>query len=104
MGASVSWLSSLLWVKKEIRILILGLVRRPVARVFDVLPRDADEPFTQDNAGKTTLLYRLKVRHPNRPRCDVMLMRRHDLGRRGRHNHTHHRVQRRVRVVQESQL
>lgn len=29
MGNSVSWLSSLLWAKKEIRILILGLVRRP---------------------------------------------------------------------------
>lgn len=27
MGASVSWLSSMLWAKKEIRILILGLVR-----------------------------------------------------------------------------
>jgi len=26
MGASVSWLSGLLWSKKEIRILILGLV------------------------------------------------------------------------------
>lgn len=26
MGASVSWLSGLLWAKKEIRILILGLV------------------------------------------------------------------------------
>ncbi|TGO06885.1 hypothetical protein BTUL_0418g00020 [Botrytis tulipae] len=39
MGASVSWLSGMLFSKKEIRILILGL----------------------DNAGKTTLLYRLKV-------------------------------------------
>lgn len=27
MGQSVSWLSSLIWAKKEIRILILGLVR-----------------------------------------------------------------------------
>lgn len=27
MGQSMSWLSSLLWAKKEIRILILGLVR-----------------------------------------------------------------------------
>lgn len=27
MGASMSWLSNLLWAKKEIRILILGLVR-----------------------------------------------------------------------------
>ncbi|TGO57735.1 hypothetical protein BCON_0062g00030 [Botryotinia convoluta] len=39
MGASVSWLSGMLFSKKEIRILILGL----------------------DNAGKTTLLYRLKT-------------------------------------------
>jgi ADP-ribosylation factor-like protein 1 len=27
MGQSMSWVSSLLWAKKEIRILILGLVR-----------------------------------------------------------------------------
>ncbi|RKF81536.1 ADP-ribosylation factor-like protein 1 [Golovinomyces cichoracearum] len=39
MGGWYSKLSSLVWSKKEIRILILGL----------------------DNAGKTTLLYRLKV-------------------------------------------
>lgn len=35
MGNSVSWLSGLLWAKKEIRILILGLVcatsKRPIA-------------------------------------------------------------------------
>ncbi|KAH7038224.1 ADP-ribosylation factor family protein [Microdochium trichocladiopsis] len=39
MGQSMSWISNLLFSKKEIRILILGL----------------------DNAGKTTLLYRLKI-------------------------------------------
>jgi ADP-ribosylation factor-like protein 1 len=39
MGGSLSRLWSFFWTKKEIRILILGL----------------------DNAGKTTLLYRLKI-------------------------------------------
>jgi len=39
MGVGMSWFSNLVWPKKEIRILVLGL----------------------DNAGKTTLLYRLKI-------------------------------------------
>jgi hypothetical protein len=30
MGQSMSWISSLLWAKKEIRILILGLVCTPL--------------------------------------------------------------------------
>ncbi|PGG99621.1 hypothetical protein AJ79_08481 [Helicocarpus griseus UAMH5409] len=49
MGGSISRiLSGLFWTKKEIRILILGLVR-------------ANTPKLTDNAGKTTLLYRLKI-------------------------------------------
>ncbi|EQB47837.1 hypothetical protein CGLO_12991 [Colletotrichum gloeosporioides Cg-14] len=52
MGASMSWLSGLLWSKKEIRILILGLVCTHRTRAA------AD---AADNAGKTTLLYRLKI-------------------------------------------
>jgi ADP-ribosylation factor-like protein 1 len=58
MGASMSWLSGLLWAKKEIRILILGLVcATPPELLISELIRGV-----QDNAGKTTLLYRLKVR------------------------------------------
>jgi hypothetical protein len=62
MGASVSWLSGLLWAKKEIRILILGLV----CLVLQPLPSlgRLTNGELQDNAGKTTLLYRLKVCHP----------------------------------------
>jgi ADP-ribosylation factor-like protein 1 len=61
MGQSMSWLSSFLWTKKEIRILILGLVRDTAllgsrkARAYPCFG------YAQDNAGKTTLLYRLKI-------------------------------------------
>lgn len=34
MGQSMSWLSGLLWAKKEIRILILGLVRTDMLHDF----------------------------------------------------------------------
>jgi len=58
MGQSVSWLSGLLWAKKEIRILILGLVCG-----LPIIPTSSSLlTLAQDNAGKTTLLYRLKVR------------------------------------------
>ena len=56
MGASISKLfSSLVWAKKPVRILILGLV--------SMTWRDPGGELTQvkDNAGKTTLLYRLKI-------------------------------------------
>lgn len=71
MGGSLSRIWSLLWSKKEIRILILGLVRgvplRPATRGRQDLIRMTRTLINiwgiQDNAGKTTLLYRLKVRH-----------------------------------------
>jgi ADP-ribosylation factor-like protein 1 len=66
MGASMSWLSGLLWSKKEIRILILGLVFVPSpCLLVSVLTSRL-----QDNAGKTTLLYRLKVRRLILPRLE----------------------------------
>jgi hypothetical protein len=37
MGQTVSWLSNFIWAKKEIRILILGLVRIPVSPFICVL-------------------------------------------------------------------
>ncbi|KAG7143543.1 ADP-ribosylation factor-like protein 1 like [Verticillium longisporum] len=52
MGASMSWLSGMLFSKKEIRILILGLDNAGKTTLLYRL---------KDNAGKTTLLYRLKV-------------------------------------------
>lgn len=58
MGGWMSRLSSLVWSKKEIRILILGLVGLQLTpHVQGVLA----EARQKDNAGKTTLLYRLKV-------------------------------------------
>jgi len=65
MGASVSWLSGMLWAKKEIRILILGLVCFPFCSACFLLGTfHLFKCELQDNAGKTTLLYRLKVHHP----------------------------------------
>ncbi|RKF60191.1 ADP-ribosylation factor-like protein 1 [Erysiphe neolycopersici] len=58
MGGWYSKLSSLVWSKKEIRILILGLVNKNKSALYE-----ATHLLTlfQDNAGKTTLLYRLKI-------------------------------------------
>jgi len=56
MGGSISKLfSGLIWGKKDIRILILGLVR------YCLTCEVWSSNFEQDNAGKTTLLYRLKM-------------------------------------------
>jgi ADP-ribosylation factor-like protein 1 len=60
MGGTFSSLFSRLWSKKEIRILILGLV---FTGPFNSKTLFADTAL-QDNAGKTTLLFRLKVLRP----------------------------------------
>ncbi|POS85647.1 ARF/SAR superfamily, partial [Erysiphe pulchra] len=58
MGGWYSKLSSLVWSKKEIRILILGLVNKDQSFLFEATNLLT---LSQDNAGKTTLLYRLKI-------------------------------------------
>lgn len=60
MGGYLSTLSRLVWAKKEIRILILGLVHIHGNMATGRAKLTASS--CQDNAGKTTLLYRLKVR------------------------------------------
>ncbi len=64
MGGGISRLfSGLVWAKKEIRILILGLVCPQADPNAKPLWHTASNSY-QDNAGKTTLLYRLKVQAP----------------------------------------
>jgi ADP-ribosylation factor-like protein 1 len=67
MGGYVSKFQALIWAKKETRILILGLVSAPQCE----RQKTRANQYEQDNAGKTTLLYRLKacsVRHLARPK------------------------------------
>lgn len=90
MGVSISKMfTSLIWGKKDIRILILGLVRENYSLLA------VDEMLTlqpQDNAGKTTLLYRLKVGYHLDRRRPVLTT----VDRRSSHDDTHHRIQCRV--------
>lgn len=121
MGAGISWLSNLLWAKKEIRILILGLVRQPLT-------------FSSDCSRQGTDLVGSIRTMPARRHCCIgsrygllgeslafetppstlplffgevacILTNREDItDRRGGDDNTNHRIQCRVSLVSESKL
>lgn len=104
MGASVSWLSGLLWAKKEIRILILGLVRR----IMPLLERNGGRCGLISMADSRTMLERQRFYTGCRyvaPRPPLWARADHGFtDRTSRHHNTDNRLQRRVRDIQKSKF
>lgn len=104
MGGYLSTLSKLIWAKKEIRILILGLVRQPRARRkgFTMLIMNAGQCWqdyiTIQTEGKHSEA--LRSGSPKENLEGNVLTKTTDW--RSSHNDTNNRLQRRISNIQES--